>query len=220
MWGGGWRKNKNMCGGDPQNFPLRPPLRILNGIALSRYCSLWLSVKQCVQHDHILNLDLSILWSWQCLETMCNDPQSNQDFRQFIVLLLKYQQVPQQLRITSTTPGLLIYIYVIYIWHIHFSPKVMRIFFLSFSTMLDDHGTSQYINISKTGKGGFSLFITPGDHSTKCRLWHLSKSLAKTSIFAPNLGHILCKNDCLGYHLDKWLPSHTGTQRSGFSGFY
>ncbi len=30
----------------------------------------------------------------QCLETICNDPQLNQGFRQYIVLLLKYQQVP------------------------------------------------------------------------------------------------------------------------------
>ncbi len=42
----------------------------------------------------------------QCLETICNDPQLNQGFRQYIVLLLKYQQVPQQLRITATTSGL------------------------------------------------------------------------------------------------------------------
>ncbi len=39
----------------------------------------------------------------QCLETICNDPQSNQGFRQYIVILLKYQQVPQQLRVTATT---------------------------------------------------------------------------------------------------------------------
>ncbi len=42
----------------------------------------------------------------QCLETIWNDPQLNQGFRQYIVLLLKYQQVPQQLRITATTSGL------------------------------------------------------------------------------------------------------------------
>ncbi len=42
----------------------------------------------------------------QCLETICNDPQLNQGFRQYIVLLLKYQQVPRQLRITGTTSGL------------------------------------------------------------------------------------------------------------------
>ncbi len=41
----------------------------------------------------------------QCLETICNDPQSDQGFRQYIVLLLKYQQVPQQLEITATTSG-------------------------------------------------------------------------------------------------------------------
>ena len=42
----------------------------------------------------------------QCLETICYDPQLNQGFRQYIVLLLQYQQVPQQLRINATTSGL------------------------------------------------------------------------------------------------------------------
>ncbi len=42
----------------------------------------------------------------QCLETICNDPQSNQGFRQYIVVLLRYQQVPEKLRNTASTSGL------------------------------------------------------------------------------------------------------------------
>ncbi len=34
-WGGGASAKKKMCGGHPGCFPVRPPLRISNGIALS-----------------------------------------------------------------------------------------------------------------------------------------------------------------------------------------